>query len=248
MKNFTQCLIGLLLAVSPVVAANAENVDLTFNRTGATASSVTVDAAGLSGVTASLDAVSHDMKTSSANLTSDVLCPNINGNTSPTITMEFTINGLPADAVLSSIGLDIHAFNNAGEYQDHSDGKKRFYDVQVEIDGKVFGSLDEIDIAANVNPSGGRHKEWMITPAEGTGVTSPLSLKLTITRGSANEGCFFGLSQITLGVDASASIGNVFFGDDYAGELQIHDLNGRKLNEPVRGAVNIINGKKVLVK
>ncbi len=61
------------------------------------------------------------MKTSGSAITSSILCPDANGNTSPTITYVMAVNNLPADYKFNSIGIDIHALNGAGAYQESSD-------------------------------------------------------------------------------------------------------------------------------
>lgn len=191
-------LLSLCLAMTATHAdASAGVLELTFNRTGTAASSVTVTANGIDGVTAEMTAVSHAMKGTSGNVTSSILCPNVNGNTSPTITMEFRLQGIPAGFSIEDINLDIHALNGSNGYQEADDGKVRQFNVVASINDEQFGTLDNIDIANNVNPSGAqRHKIWSIFPMSSINASSPVTLKLTITKGTANEGCFFGLSSI----------------------------------------------------
>lgn len=179
-----------------VHAMASDPVTLTFNRTGATASDVTVSISGAPGATAVLKSVSTDMKTSGAAISAAVLCPNVNGNTSPTITFDFTVTGLPADFKFNTVGLDIHALNGAGNYQEHSDGAPRRWNVDVAA-GSGSYSLTDIDIAAGVNPGGDRHQVWDATGATVT-ATSPMDITITVTKGSENLGCFFGLGALTL--------------------------------------------------
>ncbi|MDE7125094.1 MAG: hypothetical protein K2O12_01245, partial [Muribaculaceae bacterium] len=181
-------------------------------------------------------------------VTSAIICPNVNGNTNPTITLDFTITGLPSDFKIKSIDLDIHALNGSNEYQAHDDYKQRLYNVVAKLNDETAGSLDNIDIADGINPTGTtRNEVWTITAEEAITATSPLSLSLTITRGTANEGCFFGLSSITLVQDETVGISDILIDNTDNQETVIYDLYGRRLNAPVRG-INIINGVKVLVK
>lgn len=174
---------------------------LTFNRTGADASTVSVTTSGVSGVQASLLSVSHSMKTGVA---ASVLCPDVNGNTSPTITYVMQVTGLPGTFTYNTVGLDIHAMNASGAYQQANDNKSRQWNVTVENGAAQtsltpFATRSDFDIAANVNTgSDDRHQVWDFTSAQAVAATNPLVLKLTVTAGSANEGCFFGLSSVSL--------------------------------------------------
>ncbi|MDE5912777.1 MAG: hypothetical protein K2G81_03950, partial [Muribaculaceae bacterium] len=109
--------LGAAMMGATVTANSAEPVTLTFNRTGATASNVTVTVNGAPGASAELTSMSHSMKTSGSAISSAILCPDINGNTSPTITFQLTVSGLPADFSFNNVGLDIHALNGGGSYQ-----------------------------------------------------------------------------------------------------------------------------------
>ena len=79
--------------------ASQAQISLRFSRSATAASSVKVsvcDAAGKSidGATASLTS-SYAFKATGNAVTAAMLCPNVNGNTSPTITLTFKIDGLP---------------------------------------------------------------------------------------------------------------------------------------------------------
>ena len=130
-------------------------IALTFNRSGGDAGSVTVTAADastgttLKDVTASLVTSTHNFKTAGAAVTPAILCPDVNGNTSPTIELTLSIAGLPATFSLSAVQLDIHALNGSGAYQSNSDNKTRQWNVATTVAGQPFAALDNIDIAAD---------------------------------------------------------------------------------------------------
>ena len=189
--------LGAAMMGATVTANCAEPVTLTFNRSGATASAVSVSVSGAPGANATLTSVSHNFKTSGSAVSSSLLCPDVNGNTSPTITFKLSVTGLPADFSFDRVGLDIHALNGQGSYQEASDGVNRFWNVNVAIGNNDFATLSNIDIAAGVNPGGDRHKQWTATGTT-TAATSPMDITLTVTKGSDNQGCFFGLSEISL--------------------------------------------------
>ena len=196
LKKLLSCLAFGLLLTAPAAEA-ADVLELTFRRTGTAASSVTTTATGIDGVTATLKSASHQFKNSTASVTPTILCPDVNGNSSPTITLEFELTGLPSSFTVEDLNFDIHALNSGGAYQQSDDNKSRQFNVTAQFNGTTFGSLDDIDIAKNVNTSGAeRHQVWTIQADEPATPSSPLTLKVTITKGTSNEGCFFGLSSI----------------------------------------------------
>lgn len=198
--------ISAMLGLSTNLSATTPPVTLTFNRTGTTATSVAVTATGLDGVTAEFTSSNYAFKTGGV-ITSEIVCPNINANTSPTITMVMTVRGLPSGYKCSNIALDIHALNGASNYQEHSDGAVRQWNVNLSFNNQEFSSLNNIDIAAGVNPEGTRHKVWDVSVTNPVETSDPLVLTINVTRGTTNGGCFFGLSSITLSnplSDASA--------------------------------------------
>ncbi len=202
-KLLFYAVISVVAAISAFTTQAAEALTLTFSRTGTAASGVTVNASGLSGVTATLVSSSHSFKATNGANTASILCPNINGSTRPTITLQFSISGLPSSFSLSALGLNIHALNVNDEYQAHNDNRSRQYNVAASINGSTFGTLTNFDIAAGVNTSGTRNKVWTIDGTSAVTATSPLTLTLTITAGTTNEGCFFGLSAITFNTDGT---------------------------------------------
>ena len=182
--------------------ATTDVVSLKFNRTGANASSVTIDITNtegntIDGASATLTS-SHSLKETSNAVTSAIVCPNANGNTSPTITLTFQMSDLPEGFSFNNIGLDIHALNGGNNYQERGDGVKREWNVAVGTNGTDFGTLTDIDIAAGVNTNGQTHQVWNISSPTTVTSNGALTVTLTITKGTENKGCFFGLSEVTL--------------------------------------------------
>lgn len=195
--------IGLSLLASAMLAgvattASAQALTLTFDRTGTDASSVTVSTSGIEGATAQLNSCSPAFRPTAGSITSSILCPNANANTSPTITFELTVSGLPADYSFTNIGLDIHALNGANGYQEHNDNQVRQWNVNTRVNNQDFYTFSNIDIAAGINPGeSARHKIWEATVQQAVSVSSSMTLTITVTKGTTNGGCFFGLSSIT---------------------------------------------------
>lgn len=131
----------------------------------------------------------------------DILCPNVNGNTSPEIEFIITYNGLDKNCLYNNIALDLHALNKDGNYQLPTDGVPRQWNVAVfckEENSDTYtqtGMLTNIDIAAGIT---GAHKVWNIPIAAKSGEGGNLTLKIKVTKGAANNGCFFGLSGVAI--------------------------------------------------
>lgn len=200
-KIYTTIVMLFLFATISTFAA--ESIKLNFTRTGTDASSVTIgitdgNGAAIDGITASMTS-SHSFKGTANAITESIICPNVNGNTSPTIKLTFTIAGIPQGFKFNNISTHIHALNGSSNYQETGDGVSRQWNVVAKqgtssSDLATFGSLNNIDIAAGIS---GANQAWSI---EGSEVNSEgnLIIELTITAGNTNSGCFFGLSELAL--------------------------------------------------
>ena len=187
----------LFLGLTTATAQTAE-LKLTFDRTG---DNVSVSVAGLDGVTASVVSKSHDWKDLSVANANTVLCPNVNGNTDPTITWGIQLNGVPANYKLKGMALDIHALNGAGQYQDPADNVNRHWNVAVAQGETPVANFADIEISQGTEEGrtmGNNHKVHSVAAAEALAATDPMTLNFTVTKGSENKGCFFGLSEVTL--------------------------------------------------
>lgn len=205
-------------------------VNTTFNRTGTDDASVTSTAFNeFSELVVSDDEVNtpftvsvasnYNYVSSGNNVTDEILCPNVNGNnTGPDdarivdkpIEFEFTYTNLPSSFTsFNNIGLHIHALNGGGSYQYNNDKKARQWNiaVSVSIDGgntySDFGSVSDIDIAAGIGVSQESvHKVWnIVKTGDDFTIDGRLKVKFTIAKGTANEGCFFGLSNVILSAE-----------------------------------------------
>ncbi len=201
-KIYLTILTLLIMATQPIMAVSG--IGLKFNRTGTNASSVAItvvdgNGAVIDGAAATVTS-SHDFKATGNAITSAILCPDINANTNPNIELAFTISGVPAGFTFNKLGLDVHALNGGSNYQDPTDGVTRQWNVAASVNNAEFGALNDIDIAAGVGTSGNVHKVWDIT---GTTVNADgtVTVKLAITKGTTNGGCFFGLSEVLLSTD-----------------------------------------------
>ena len=220
----------LLFAFAAILPASAaKSIKLGFTRTGTDASSVTIgitdeNGTAIDGASASLT-TSHAFKPTANAVTESILCPNVNGNTNPTIKLNFTITGVPQGFKFNNIGAHIHALNGGSNYQEIGDGVVRQWNVVAKqgtssSDLATFGTLSNIDIAAGIP---GANKAWTI---EGSEVTAgeTIEIELTITAGSSNAGCFFGLSELAL-INANEEGGE----EGEGGETDTPDDSGAKI-------------------
>lgn len=201
-------------------------VNTTFNRTGTDDASVTSTAFNeFSELVVSDDEVNtpfsvsvasnYDYVSSGNNVTDEILCPNVNGNnTGPDdarivdkpIEFEFTYTNLPSSFTsFNNIGLHIHALNGAKSYQSSTDNVVRQWNIAVSVSTNGgssytdFGSLTDIDIAAGIE---GSNKVWnIVKTGDDFTIGGSLKVKFTIAKGTANAGCFFGLSNVILSAE-----------------------------------------------
>ena len=140
---------ALALVCGATMAQN--EIRLTFSRTGTDASSVTVNVVdengiAINGASATITRLDQSLRSTAGNVTESILCPNVNGNTNPTININFTLNGIN-NFTFDKAGLHIHALNGGNGYQDPADNVVRQWNVQTNIGENTFGSLTNIDIA-----------------------------------------------------------------------------------------------------
>lgn len=141
-------------------------------------------------------------------ITAGILCPNVNANASPNIVLTFEVSGLPDEWQFNTVGLNIHALNGGSNYQENGDGVVRQWNVDVKQGSSAdalqgFATYTDIDIAAGVGSAGAVHKVWNATSENVVTAGNTLVVQLTITKGTTNNGCFFGLSGITLTNDGN---------------------------------------------
>lgn len=184
-------------------------ISLLFNRTVTTASTVQITVADntgtpIPGASATLTS-SHNFKATAGKVTAAIVCPNVNGNSSPKIRLVFNITGIPTGFEYNQIGLDLHALNGSNGYQNSDDGKLRQFNLAASIgntesETKVFATLKNFDAAAGVYTNGTTHKLWKLNHTETFQAEGNMILALDITKGNTNEGCFLGLSEVCIGM------------------------------------------------
>lgn len=205
---------------------DGEATTLSFNRTGKEINTVTVNVLDgeeqvIEGVEASLISCEHPatstngtFRATNGKTTEGILCPNVNGNTDPTIKMCFKLEKLPENFSFNQISLDIHALNGSDGYQQNDNVSNRQFNVKLEYgltnaeDLTEWGTWTDIEIARGIGTSSvSVHKWWPLAASAITVSNGTLYLNITITKGSDNIGCFFGLSGIkfTKSIEAEAN-------------------------------------------
>lgn len=205
-KRISQWICALCaLLPAGLQAADEASVQLQFELEGSDVTVRVVDKSGneMDGVTAALTSASHAFSAPKSAITANMLSPNVNFNTGPEVNLTFSIQGLPAHFQFNTVGLDVHALNSAGAYQENNDNQLRQFNFAVSCGTDAaalnpFAALNDVDIAAGVGEKDNVHKVWDITSSTLCAATDPLVLSLTITQGATNKGCFMGLTSITL--------------------------------------------------
>lgn len=172
-------------------AAESQKLGMTFTRTGTNLNGVTVHTTGITGVAARLTSISHSLSTFSTT----ALCYRVNATVNPTIKYEFTISGLPLGHSISNIGLTTHAFNANGGNQYPDDNKQRQYNVDVSVNGTATATLADIDLATD---NVGGIKNWSTDVPTTINTANPITITITVTKGTVNEGCYFGLEGLEI--------------------------------------------------
>ena len=185
--------IALVLFAGATMAQNA--VEFTFTRNG---NGATVAVNGADGVTATLAATSPSNAWNTggamANRT-DVLCPNT--NTSATsegspITYTLTVEGL--NTTVTGVAFTHVAVNSGGNLQPSNNVDVRHCNFKLEVNGEAAGTLSDQNIWI---PNGATDKTIAFDNLE-IAANGTLTIKLTLYKGTTNNGCFYGLTKITL--------------------------------------------------
>ena len=203
-----------MLFAGITMAQNA--LDFTFTRND---SGVAVAVSGAEGVTATIEATSASNAWNTggamANRT-DVLCQNTNTSATSAdspITYTLTVEGLNAE--IAEVAFTHVTVNSGGNLQPSNNIDVRHCNFILEANGEVAGTLTDQNI-------------WI--PAESTDKTitfndlsvaadGTLTIKLTLYKGTNNNGCFYGLTKITL-VEKVAVEGGDEDGDEDVEEVE----------------------------
>ena len=175
------------------MAQNA--VEFTFTRNG---NGATVAVNGAKGVTATLAATSpsNAWNTGGAMASrTDVLCPNTNTSAtseSSPITYTLTVEGL--NTTVTGVAFTHVAVNSGGNLQPSNDVDVRHCNFKLEVNGEAAGALTDQNIWI---PAGATDKTIAFNDLE-IAANGTLTIKLTLYKGTTNNGCFYGLTKITL--------------------------------------------------
>ena len=220
MKKIT-LLLTLCFAFSQIAQAYKE-VKLTFNRTGAAVSTVTVNVAdesgsSISGVSATLvsvkkkDGSALNLMTSGTEINSSVLAPAGYGNSKgESMEFLFQITGLGADFLLNKVKMDVQAVTGNGGFQ--SQTVQRDFTFSVKTGATAETLTDFASVSGDITKDPEHFCEWTLL-GKGTGSgTLFVSVKLTKNVG---YGCYASLRSVTLvkpysvNLSSTANVNNV---------------------------------------
>ena len=185
--------IVLVLLCGVTMAQN--NLEFTFTRNG---NGATVAVSGAEGVTATIVATSasNAWNTGGAMASrTDVLCPNTNTSAtseSSPITYTLTVEGL--NSTVTGVAFTHIAVNSGGNLQPSNDTDIRHCNFKLEMNGSIAGTLSDQNIWI---PAGSTDKTIAFRDLEIV-ANGTLTIKLTLYKGASNNGCFYGLTGITL--------------------------------------------------
>ena len=220
MKKIT-LLLTLCFAFSQVAQAYKE-VKLTFNRTGADVSTVTVNVAdesgsSISGVSATLvsvkkkDGSALNLMTSGGAISSSVLAPAAYGNgLGDSMEFLFQITGLGADFLLNKVKMDVQAVNSEGAAQ--SSAVQRNFTFSVKIGATAETLTDFASVNGDINKTPQNFSEWSLLGRATSDGTLFVSVKLTK---KTSDGCYASLRSVTLvkpysvNLSSTANVNNV---------------------------------------
>ena len=191
-------------------AAVSGNLEFTFTRDGENA---TVTVNGAAGVTATIAATSPSKVWNTGGAMAsrtDVLCTNT--NTSATsedtpITYTLTVYGLSNKTITSAAFTHV-AVNSGGNLQPSNDTDVRHCNFKLEANNEAVGTtLSDHNIwIPNGNTDKTINFDNISVNADGT-----LTIKLTLYKGTNNNGCYYGLTKITLtAVETGPLAGKLF--------------------------------------
>ena len=192
MKKF---LLSIAAAFLTMGAMAQSAVEFTFTRNG---NGADVAVNGAEGVTATIAATSASSAWNTGGAMasrSDVLCPNTNTSAtseSSPITYTLTVEGL--NTTVTGVAFTHIAVNSGGNLQPSNDVDVRHCNFKLEANGEVAGTLSDQNIWI---PSGATDKTIAFDNLE-IEANSTLTIKLTLYKGTTNNGCFYGLTKITL--------------------------------------------------
>ena len=201
----------ILLSIAAVfltMGAMAQTtVNLTFLRDKENAS---VNVEGMDGVTATIEATSPNpqgnaTKTGVWNTggamgtDTNILCTSTNTSAATTpITYTLTLSGIEASMALSNIVFTHITANASGGYQPHTNGDIRHCNIKLDVNGKVVETKNDFDIWVQ-NAWGSAGKDVKFENISGIKADNgTLTITLSISKGTTNTGCFYGLKNVAI--------------------------------------------------
>ncbi|MBQ4484539.1 MAG: hypothetical protein II934_06035 [Prevotella sp.] len=215
MKKIKLLSIVCLLSAT-AFAADYTGIQLTFQRTGTNASSVTVnvkdqDGNAINGVTATLISTSFGTLmegTAQALTNGTVLAPASNSSYSNGANAEisylFRINGLDPSFTYNKADIDVYAMNSGGTAQGNKGDTKRNFQFSVSTGSSenavsLFAEkTEDTDICTVTDQSGGLyHSVQTMMASVAKTATTPLYVRITLKK-TSSLGCYAGIGFVKL--------------------------------------------------
>ena len=202
-------LLSMALVLCTIGAMAQSTINFTFTRNGENA---TVNVEGADGVTATIEATSPSPQNNATKTgiwntgekmgtDTNILCTSTNTSAATTpITYTLTVNGLNAYMNLSSVVFKHITANASGEYQPNSgDGRDtRHCNFVLDVNGSQVASKTDFDIWIQA-AAGNTGKDVAFEGISGIKANDgTLTIKLSISKGTNNNGCFYGLKNVAI--------------------------------------------------
>ncbi|MBQ8694994.1 MAG: hypothetical protein IJ513_05050 [Bacteroidaceae bacterium] len=192
-------LLSMALVLCTIGAMAQSTINFTFTRNGENA---TVNVEGADGVTATIAATSasNAWNTSGAMATAtNILCPNTNTSAtseSSPITFTLTISGIDVEQIYDNVSYTHVAVNSGGNYQPANDTDIRHCNFILNANGSDLETKTDINIWI---PAGKSEKTITFENKEiKANADGTITLKLTLYKGTTNNGCFYGLKNVAI--------------------------------------------------
>ena len=200
-------LLSMALVLCTIGAMAQSTINFTFTRNGENA---TVNVEGVDGVTATIEATSPNPQSNATKTgvwntggnmgtDTDILCTSTNTSAATTpITYTLTVNGLNASMGLSSVVFTHITADYRGNYQPQTNNDIRHCNFVLDVNGSQVASKTDFDIWIQA-AAGNTGKDVAFEGISGVKANDgTLTIKLYISKGTTNNGCFYGLKNVAI--------------------------------------------------
>ena len=204
MKKQTILKSTLCMLLAMVCNATWAQVEFSFTRSNNKTATVTAPV----GLTATMTTNVDWLTANNMGTNTNVLCPNRNTSQASGenfITFTLTVSGLQSGQEFDAVSFTHKTVNSQGNFQPANNIDIRHCNFKLEANGEVVKTLTDKNIWIQ---AGYTEKVFTLGGNIAADENGALTLKLTISKGTSNNGCFYGLTKIVLDNTHTLEIGN----------------------------------------